>query len=340
MTGEKIYQKKIPMTPEIKSFLISVGSADIDAALLSDRSKMSATAGPGAGGSSFFISSGGHRVRLSINPDSPLKAVKWEDGIAILKNGELVVSGNLEEPLCHCPGQAYITISERCIYDCKFCPVPKLQGERKDIPTILKMVGDAYARGGMQAISLTSGVERSPDDEVKKTVKVIRELKKHYSVPIGVSVCPTETSSEELRDAGAVEVKYNVETMDPEIFSRVCPGLSLERILRALKHAVQVFGKNHVFSNFIIGLGETDETVETGVEMLARMGVIPILRPVSASPYRAGEIEIARPAPERLQKLAKIEQELLQKYHLDASKARTMCLPCTGCDIAPYCDVN
>ena len=221
--------KKIPLTPELKSFLISAGSADIDDALLSGGLKTQATAGPGAGGSSFFFSSGGHRVRLSINRNSPLKAVKWDDGIAIVKDGALVVTGYLEEPLCHCPGQAYITICERCVYDCKFCPVPKLQGERKDIPTILRLVGDACARGGMQAISLTSGVEVSPEDEVRKTVEVIKELKKHFSVPIGVSVYPTETSSEELRRAGAVEIKYNIETMDPEIFSRVCPGLSLER---------------------------------------------------------------------------------------------------------------
>jgi biotin synthase-related radical SAM superfamily protein len=334
-----VIMKKIPLTPELKSLLISIGSADIDGALLPAESKIVSTAGPSAGSSSFFISSGGHRVRLSINRNSPIKAVKWEDGVALMRDGDLVVTGTLEEPLCHCPGQAYITICERCIYDCKFCPVPKLQGQRKDIPTILMMVGDAYERGGMKAISLTSGVEISPDDEVKKTVEVVKELKKHFSVPIGVSVCPTETSSEELREAGASEIKYNVETMDPEIFSRVCPGLSLKKIFNALDHAVLIFGKNHVFSNFIIGLGETDEAVEKGVEDLAKIGVIPILRPVSASPYRAGEIEIQRPTPERLQKLARMEKAVLEKYHLDASKATTMCLPCTGCDIAPYCDV-
>jgi len=328
-----------PLTPEIKSFLVSIGSADIDDSILSKELKTSATAGPGAGGTSFFISSGGHRVRLSINRHSALKAVRWEDGIAIMKNGELIVTGRLEEQHCHCPDQAYITISERCIFDCKFCPVPKLQGEIKDIPTILRMVGDAYARGGMRAISLTSGVAISPDDEVKRAVRVIKELKLHFPVPIGVSVYPTETSSEELYEAGAIEVKYNVETMDQEIFSRVCPGLDLQEVIDALEHAVPIFGKNHVFSNFIIGLGETDETVRAGVERLAKIGVIPILRPISASPYRAGEIEVTRPSPERLLNLAKMEQKILKKYDLDPSKAETMCLPCTGCDIAPYYDV-
>jgi biotin synthase-related radical SAM superfamily protein len=179
----------------------------------------------------------------------------------------------------------------------------------------------------------------SPDDEVKRTIEVVKELKKQYSVPIGVSVYPTATSSEELFEAGALEVKYNVETMDPEIFSRVCPGLSLEEILDALEHAVSIFGRNHVFSNFIIGIGETDETVKNGIEHLAKMGVIPVIRPISASPYRAGEIDVTRPSAERLLNLAKMEHEILKRYNLDPSKAKTMCLPCTSCDIAPHCDV-
>jgi len=320
-------------------FLISIGSADIDDSLLPKGLATSATAGPGAGGTSFFVTSGGHRVRLSINRKSPLKVIPWENGIAIMKDGDIIATGKLEEPLCHCPGQAYITISERCVFDCKFCPVPRLQGEVKDIPAILAMVDAASARGGMEAISLTSGVEISPDDEVKKVVNVVKELKKHYSVPIGVSVYPTETSSEELFRAGAVEVKYNVETMDPGIFSLVCPGLSIESILAALEQAVMVFGRNHVFSNFIIGLGESDEMVREGVEKLVKMGVIPILRPVSMSPYRTGEIEVTRPSPERLLKLANMEKELLTRYGLDPSRALTMCLPCTGCDIAPHRDL-
>lgn len=168
---------------------------------------------------------------------------------------------------------------------------------------------------------------------------VVRALRARFDLPIGVSVYPTADSTAVLRAAGADEIKYNVETMDPAIFARVCPGLSLPSILDALKGAVEVFGRNAVFSNFIIGLGEDDGTVWDGVALLAKMGVIPILRPISASPLRAGEIVVERPSPERLLRLAAMTREILEQNGLDARRARTMCLPCTGCDLTPFWDV-
>jgi biotin synthase-related radical SAM superfamily protein len=327
------------MTPEEKALLVSIGSARIDEALLADTLKTTATAGPGAGGSSFFIRSEDRRVRLTINPASTLSVIAGGNGVLVLRGDEIVTRGKLEPTLCHCPEQAYITISERCIYDCKFCPVPKLSGDVKDIATILTMVEEANSRGTLKAISLTSGVAESPEREVQRAADVVKVLRARFDLPIGVSVYPTKTSSEVLATAGADEIKYNIETMDPDIFARVCPGLSLEFILDALERAVHVFGKNTVFSNFIIGLGESDICVRNGVIQLAEKGVIPILRPISASPLRAGEIFVSRPPAERLLKLARMEKAVLADHGLDSRVAKTMCLPCTGCDITPFRDV-
>ena len=105
---------------------------------------------------------------------------------------------------------------------------------------------------------------------------------RHYDLPIGVSVYPTDISSEKLFAAGACGIKYNGETMDPTIFERVCPGLSLDYMVSSLEKAVPVFGKNHVSSNFIIDLGGNDSCVEQGAKTLAAMGVTPNLRPISA----------------------------------------------------------
>jgi biotin synthase-related radical SAM superfamily protein len=327
------------LTPEEKALLVSIGSAHIDEALLADANKTTATAGPGAGGSSFFIRSGDRRVRLSINPASPIRVVASEEGVMVLRDDAVIARGELEPALCHCPEQAYITISERCIYNCTFCPVPRLSGEIKTIDTVLNLIDDAYSRGTVRAISLTSGVAESPEKEVARTADTVRTLRDHYDLPIGVSVYPTDTSSEILADAGADEVKYNVETMDPKLFMRVCPGLSLELILDTLEQAVGVFGKNAVFSNFIIGLGESDTCVRDGVIHLAELGVIPILRPISASPLRNGEIVISRPSADRLLNLARMEKDIFADYGLDSRLAKTMCLPCTGCDITPFRDV-
>lgn len=327
------------MTPEEKAYLISIGSASIDEALDAALLPTTATAGPGAGGSSVFIRSGDRRVRLSINPASPLRVVPDGDAVAVIHDKKTIARGRLERPLCHCPEQAYITVSERCAFDCKFCPVPKLGGAIKDTETVARRVEEAAAAGSLSAISLTSGVAGTPEQEVDRMAAVVRALRTRFDLPIGVSVYPTADSTAILRAAGADEIKYNVETMDPGLFARVCPGLSLPFILDALEGAVEVFGRNAVFSNFIIGLGEEDGMVRDGVAYLAKIGVIPILRPISASPLRAGEIAVERPSAERLLRLAVMTREVLERYDLDPRRARTMCLPCTGCDLTPFRDV-
>ena len=296
------------LTAETKALLINIGSADIDPRLLPADFKTTATAGPGAGGSSFFIRSGSHRVRLSIKPESSLKVIPWKEGVAVQKEGRIIAYGSLELPLCHCPEQAYITVSERCIFDCKFCPVPKLNGHVKTIEEITSLVEQAHARGNLKAISLTSGIAESPEKEAQYMTEIVQHLGARFDLPIGVSIYPTATSSEDLHAAGAVEIKYNVETMDRAIFERVCPGLSLDYILSSLKKAVIVFGKNRVSSNFIIGLGETDKCVQEGIETLSVMGVIPNLRPISPHPLRKGEIVVDRPSAYRLMLLARLNK--------------------------------
>jgi len=326
------------ITPELKAFLISIGSVSIDSSLI-PRARGS-TAGPGAGTSSVFFRSGEKRVRLSINKDSPLSIQKAEgDGnVALFHEGKELARGKLEPAPAHCPEQAFITLCEKCIFDCKYCPVPKLQGHVKSEEEVLSIVDEVLRTGNLKAISLTSGVEISVEGEVERVLKLLPALKK-YNVPIGVSVYPTEGCSRKFYEEGVFEVKYNVETMDSEIFKKVCGDLSLDYILDKLKEAVDVFGKNRVFSNFIIGLGESDSSVMEGVETLAKMGVIPILRPVNPHPLRIGDCFTERPTPERLLRLAKIEADILKKYGLNPGLAMTMCLKCTGCDLVPFVDL-
>jgi len=326
------------ITPELKAFLISIGSVSIDSSLI-PRARGS-TAGPGAGTSSVFFKSGEKRVRLSINKDSPLSIQKAEgDGnVALFHERKELARGKLEPAPAHCPEQAFITLCEKCIFDCKYCPVPKLQGHVKSEEEVLSIVDEVLRTGNLKAISLTSGVETSVEGEVERVLKLLPALKK-YNVPIGVSVYPTEGCSRKFYEEGVFEVKYNVETMDSEIFKKVCGDLSLDYILDKLKEAVDVFGKNRVFSNFIIGLGESDSSVMEGVETLAKMGVIPILRPVNPHPLRSGDCFTERPSPERLLRLAKIEAEILKKHGLNPGLAMTMCLKCTGCDLVPFVDL-
>ena len=117
------------LNADIKAELLAIGSVDVDESLLAGTS--TSFAGPDTGQKSIFFTSGGHRVRLEINKNSPLAMIKENNDFIIQKDDKELVRGEIEHVLAHCPEQAYITLSERCIYDCTFCSVPKLQGKIK-----------------------------------------------------------------------------------------------------------------------------------------------------------------------------------------------------------------
>jgi biotin synthase-related radical SAM superfamily protein len=323
------------MDLETKALLISVGTIHMDETRTSGQVS---TAGPGAGGQSVFFQSGERMVRLSVATESPLRLERSQSDVAIFKGDREIARGQLVEPLLHCPEQAYITVSERCIYDCKFCAVPKLKGGVKSLETIREMIEKASGTGNLRAISLTSGVEISPEQEAKRVTQIARDLSS-FGVPIGVSVSPFPGVNQMLKDANVNEVKYNLETVDRDLFQQVCPGISFQEIMDALQEAVGVFGKNKVFSNVIVGLGESDETLREGIDELTEMGVLPVLRAAFPHPLRVGDVKIVRPSAERLLGLARYLKNALDRNDLAGNLALTGCYRCTGCDLAPGQDL-
>ena len=329
------------LSASIKADLLSVGSVQIDKSLLPGQLESTTTTGPVARSSSIFLRAGHRRARLTINDLSPLRVVPEGEQVVVIKGDDVIARGVLERPLCHCPEQAYITLSEKCVYNCQFCPLPKLQGGIKSSAKVQQMVAEAYATGELKAISLTSGIAVSPEKEVERMASVVKQLARKYDLPIGVSVYPTKDSSEELYSAGACEVKYNIETMDPELFRLLCPHLSLHEVLDALENAVNIFGRNRVSSNLIIGLGENDETIRRGILHLTGRCIIPILRPRPISSYssRSNPGNVNRPDAARLLRLGNMLRNMLDKQSLCVDKSRTMCLLCTGCDLTPHRDI-
>ncbi|WNY23869.1 Biotin synthase [Methanimicrococcus hongohii] len=327
---------EIPMTTEIKAFLLSIGTADVEDEKMV-LPTLKSTAGPSAGSAgSVFIASNNKRVRLNLDTDSPIKIRKTAttNDIAVYYRDQLIVTGKIEPALAHCPEQAYINLSEKCIFDCKYCSVPILQGHTKTKEETLEIIQSAFDKGNVKAISITSGVENTPEGELNRVLDLMPELKK-YNVPIGVSIYATPEGSRKLKETGVSEVKYNIEVADAEIFKKVCPGLSETDVFVELKDAVRLFGRGKVFSNIIIGLGETDESVEQMIENLAEIGVIACIRPIYENALRKGECYMERPSEERLLKLYEMQKRISEKYDLHPEKAETMCSLCSGCDMVP-----
>ncbi len=316
------------MWESLKAQLLEVGTVQLTGADASEYESKS-TAGPGAGGrGSVFFSYEGHRVRLAVTDASPITIRHIGGGTVMLTYGCIEVLGKLEKPGSHCPDQAYITISGSCMFHCKYCPVPANAAPTKSVDEIVSLVRDA---GDIHAISLTSGVMGAAEEEEARTLAVMQALRA-FDRPIGVSIYPVHGTARRLREAGAAEVKFNLETVTPELFAEMCPGMDRDMVNAELDEAVQLFGRNHVFTNLIFGLGETDEEIKAAIDDLCARGIIATLRPFSPG----GDLkDLPRPGFKRFMNLYKHHRAALAANGLDTRKAATMCIACTGCDMVP-----
>jgi biotin synthase-related radical SAM superfamily protein len=314
---------------ELKARLLSAGAVSLIGEP-ADQFIARSAAGPGAGGGgAVFFSMGSHRVKLALDPMSTTEIVHRGDGIADLCFEGGLIAGRLLEPGFHCPDQAFITVTGSCVFRCRYCSVPKIGGRRKSISEIMGMVESVRHR--IHAISITSGVQKSIEEEEVYVLEVVKHLA-FFNLPIGVSIYPAEKTPDRLKELGVCEVKFNLEAATPALFARMCPGLDYDRLWQVLDRSVELFGKNRVFSNVIIGLGETDAELEGCIRQLTSRGVIPVLRPLNPVAELAGT---PRPTAERLKKVFAIHEQVLEAAGLDARQALTMCTNCAGCDLVP-----
>ena len=316
-----------------KADLLAAGTAQITGVSWKQFVSQSA-AGPGAGGDgSVFLNCHGHRVKLALSKTGSILLSHRGGGVvSFFLNNEQHIA-QLEPAPLHCPEQAYITISGSCIFSCKYCSVPALAGRRKSNDEIVRMIQKQQKCEDVRAISLTSGIMYSVEEEEENTVSVVTRLRQEFTdLPIGVSIYPTKKSAERLYEVGVSEVKFNLETATAALLAEFCPESDRNEIMNALAASIPLFGRGHVFSNVILGLGESDKEMEACIYELCDMGVIPIIRPLNPSPAlkAAG---YRRPDSKRLLAMHNIMTKALGAAGLDPSLCETMCPRCGGCDL-------
>ena len=310
------------------------------------------TAGPGAGTTGIALTFHGHRVKKAIvREGGDFELVETEGHFALLKDGEpFLESVEVTPVLFHSPEQAFFNIETECIYDCKFCSSRRLEKKvTKNLTPdkIVQMIVDASTRPDFKAVALTSAVVKDPGTTVGKMVYIVKRVREALgsSIPIGVEPYVDDLEQIDLlKEAGADEIKLNMETWDQAIFRKVCGELDQEWILKALEHSVKVFGRGKVNSNIIVGMGESDQSVLEGVERLAKMGVVATLRPLRVNELNRKDMEMAlgelEPvSEERLLRLAREQKRILTENGLSTLTFDTMCNACTCCDIVPFKDI-
>jgi len=309
------------------------------------------TAGPGAGSTGIVLSFGGTRVKKAIFTDrGEFELAGAGPKYKVLKDGAPFLDDVTIEPtLAHAPEQAFYNLDTACIYHCKFCTSPYLDNRTTkglDPDKVVSLILKAAERPEMKAVALTSAVVKDPQSTVDKLSYVIAKVRERLpSIPIGVEpYIDSLEQVEQLKTAGADEIKLNIETYDREIFEKVCGEQDFEWILTVIEHAVKVFGRGKVTSNIIVGMGETDANVLAGVENLARLGCIATLRPLRLNDINRGPMTEALgplepPSPDRLMRLAREHRRILERHGLTSLTLHTMCHQCKCCDLVPFRDL-
>ncbi|OPY34628.1 MAG: biotin synthase [Methanomassiliicoccales archaeon PtaU1.Bin124] len=309
------------------------------------------TAGPGAGSTSMVFCFEGLRVKKAISrEEGEFELVVHPDHLSLTHHGMPFLDiVEMQPTIYHCPEQAFINLHQECIYDCKFCTSPRLPRDTTknlDKEKVRRMIESALENPDLKAIAITSAVVGSPERTSEEMLEVVRMVREMVGPDMPIGVEPYISRLEDIdrfREAGANEIKLNIETFDKEIFRKVCGDMDIDNILRSLQHAVKVFGRGKVTSNIIFGMGETDENVLEGVEDLAGMGVVVSLRPlrvndINRKPLIEALGEIEPMTPERIIRLSKAAKAIYSKYGLTPLSYETMCHRCRCCDIVPFAD--
>jgi biotin synthase-related radical SAM superfamily protein len=333
-----------------KANLINEGRIYIPKDLILPVYPSRSTAGPGAGHTSLAFDLGGTRVKLGIvRTPSRFSLGHTPKGFTIFEGDKAYIKNVRIEPiLMHAPRQAFINLDSQCIYRCAFCNSWRLEEKwAKGYPLEkwAALIIEASKREDFTAVAITTSIPVNVKDSIDKILALLNMLRDGLpaGTPIGVEPCMDDPRDiVRLKEAGATELKINVQAATKEIYERVCPGMDYEAAFALIAEAGR---QMPVCSNIIVGLGETDKDVRTAVERLARLNCAANVRAVRIDDMNRKGLEDALGRkmlpvePSRLIRLARMQRKILKKFNIDTRQFKTMCHSCMCCDIEPFKDV-
>ena len=308
------------------------------------------TAGPGAGKRSAVFSFSGMRVKKGISYDSgEFELIDDNGSLSLKRKGQPFIDGVEIKPVVfHSPEQAFFNLDQRCRYNCKFCTSPLLKNDATKSLTdskIVEMIRDSMKEQDVVSVALTSGVAGSVQETVDRMVSCIKAIRREFpEIPIGVE--PYVDSAEQimaLKDAGADEMKINLETPRRDIFEKICPELDHSMITDMIRKSVKIFGRGKVTTNLIFGIGESDDDLENGMRELAAFGCVPGLRAIRLNDINRENMNSVNIKydvnEERMIRLAHLQKKILEENGLTTHTFKTMCFECGCCDLVPFRDL-
>lgn len=309
------------------------------------------TTGPGSNTPSIVLNFGTTYVKMQVsrNSNEVYSLQKTKDRYDLIKHGSVLIKNiNIVTTAFHAPGQIFLNLENRCIYNCAFCnPSTHNFLQKYSKNDFVELINKALSRTSYYSVSLTSGIFPNNEKIIDMMSYITSEIKKTYpTIPIGVEPCIFNLSEiENLKRAGADEIKINLQISDKNLFKKICPSFDYNKTVHCIESAVQLFGRGKVSSNILFGLGESIQSIVNAVDFLASKGVVPTLRKIRINSENKNKIEqklnynLPQITSDYIISLGVNHKIILEKYNLTTKSYETMCHPCGCCDIVPFWDL-
>jgi radical SAM protein (TIGR04043 family)/putative N-acetyltransferase (TIGR04045 family) len=227
---------------------------------------------------------------------------------------------------------------------CRFCGIELSLAGRNTIPLktpaqLAATAAKAKKLDGVRHVVLTTGATTSPEKEFSILARCAEAIKTRTCLPIHAQIMPPRNMKnlQNLKNAGVDTVGLHIESFDAEVLKILAPvkaALGLARYLKSWQEAVRIFGPNQVSSFILVGLGEKPDSVISGSDLLADMGVYPFvvpLRPIPGS--RMGEA--LPPNPEIMKPIYREVARNLSRKGLSYAGSLAGCVRCGACSALP-----
>lgn len=206
---------------------------------------------------------------------------------------------------------------------------------RKTPGQLAEVARAAAATDGVRHVVLTSGTGDPPGSEIPYLAECAAAIKAAAGLPVHVQFLPPDDLGlmDRLKAAGVDTVGIHIETFHLPTLERVAPAKARIGIVgyeTTWRRAVALFGPNQVSSFLIAGLGEPPDTIVSGSEVLADLGVYPFVVPLR--PIPGSWLQNHRPPDAELMfRIYSAVANVLRRKGLSSKLNLAGCVRCGAC---------
>jgi len=236
------------------------------------------------------------------------------------------------------------TVVQKCIYwdtpeQCGFCGIELTRGEQtvpvKTPAQLAEVCTAARDLDHAVDVTLTTGSLNRRDRGAVYISRCAAAIKEACGLPIQVQFEPPDDLRvlDEVHRAGVDAVGIHSETFDPDVLARVAPGKAqcgIEGYFATWERAVEVFGRGHVTTYVLLGMGERPELILQGCRRAIAMGVYPFVVPLRPVPGTL-MADVPTPDPDYVARIYGDVAAMLADAGFDHLEAKAGCARCQAC---------